>query len=277
MGESSAPAVLVERRGHVGEVVLVRPDRRNALDYRAVLELVSALHELDADDAVGAVLVRGEGRSFCAGGDLEEFRQALASSAYEFHRGGEGWASLMTVVGRMRKPVVVAPHGHALAGGCGIVAAADIAIAAEGTAFGTSEITIGLFPIVIYPTLAKAIGARAARELALTGRRIDAVEAHRLGLVHRVVPADEHLTAARATADEVGSWGRHALGLGKWFMREVDGLPIESATAFAQSIRGAFMATPDLAEGLAAFAEKRSPRFRPSAITDAVDGDAEPS
>ena len=83
----------------------------------------------------------------------------------------------MLMIPRMRTPVVVALHGHAFAGGCGIVAAADVAIAAEGTLFATSEITIGLFPIIVYPTLAKAIGARAAREMALTGRRLDAAEA----------------------------------------------------------------------------------------------------
>jgi methylglutaconyl-CoA hydratase len=252
----------IDRRGGVGELVLARPERRNALDYAAVLELLDALGALDADDGVGAVLIYGEGRSFCAGGDLDEFRRGLTSDAYDFHRGGSGWADLMLSIRSMRKPVVAAPHGHALAGGCGIVAAADVAIAAEGTAFGTSEITIGLFPIVVYPTLVAAVGARAAREMALTGRRLSADEALRLGLVHRVVAADEHLEAARAVAAELASFGPHALALGKWLMAEVDELPVERATRFAQAVRGAFMTTPDFAEGLAAFTEKRPPRFR---------------
>ena len=181
----------------------------------------------------------------------------------------------MLAIPRMRTPVVVAAHGHALAGGCGIVAAADVAIAAEGTVFGTSEISIGLFPIIVYPTLVKAIGSRSAREMALTGRRVTADEAGRLGLVHRVVPTAEHLDVARATAAELTNFGAHALGLGKWFMAAVDGLPVDQATAFAQSVRGSFMTTPDFAEGLAAFAEKRAPRFPrltgrgPAAIDDA--------
>lgn len=258
----SDASVRVDRDGGVAEIVLARPDRRNALDYAAVLELVAALHAVEADDGVGAVLLRGDGRSFCAGGDLSEFRDGLSSTAYDFHRGGEGWAELMLMIPSMRTPVVVAPHGHALAGGCGIVAAADVAIAAEGTVFATSEITIGLFPIIVYPTLATAIGARAAREMALTGRRLDAAEALRVGLVHRVVDADQHLTVARATAAELAAFGAHALGLGKWFMRQVADLPVEAATALAQSARGSFMATPDFAEGLAAFAEKRPPTFR---------------
>jgi enoyl-CoA hydratase/carnithine racemase len=269
-----ADAVRVDRRGGVGEIVLVRPDRRNALDYAAVLELVAALTELESDDSIGAVLVYGEGKSFCAGGDLAEFQRELTTPAYELHRGGAGWAELVLAIPRMRTPVVVAPHGHALAGGCGIVAAADVAIAANDTVFGTSEISIGLFPIIVYPTLVKAVGSRAAREMALTGRRISADEAVRLGLVHRVVPSAEHLDVARAVAAELADFGAHAVGLGKWFIQAVDGLPLEEATAFAQSVRGSFMTTPDFAEGLAAFAEKRPPRFRrrppsPGAIDDA--------
>ena len=256
------PAVRIDRRGGVGEIVLIRPDRRNALDYDAVEQLLAALAELEGDDTVGAVLIHGEGQSFCAGGDLAEFQRGVTDPAFDFHRRGAGWAELMLAIPRMRTPVVVAPHGHALAGGCGIVAAADLAIAAEGTVFGTSEITIGLFPIIVYPTLVKAIGARAARELALTGRRLAADEAARLGLVHRVVDADEHLEVARAATAELAAFGVHAVGLGKWFMDAVDGLPLEQATKFAQSIRGSFMTTPDFAEGLAAFAEKRPPRFR---------------
>jgi methylglutaconyl-CoA hydratase len=255
-------AVRIDRRGGVGEIVLARPARRNALDYAAVLELVGALAELENDDAVGAVLIYGEGRSFCAGGDLAEFQRGLTTPAYDFHRGGAGWADLMLAIPRMHTPVVAAPHGHALAGGCGIVAAADVAIAADGTVFGTSEISIGLFPIIVYPTLVKAIGSRAAREMALTGRRLSAEDACRIGLVHRVVPSAEHLDAARAVAAELAGYGAHALGLGKWFMESVDGLPLEQATAFAQSVRGSFMTTPDFAEGLAAFTEKRPPRFR---------------
>ena len=255
-------SVRIERRGAVGELVLARPERRNALDYAAVGEILEALRTLDHDPDVASVLMYGEGSSFCAGGDLAEFQRGLSTPAYDFHRTGEPWIELMFVIPHMSKPVVVAVHGHTLAGGCGIVATADVAIAAESSQLGTSEIKIGLFPIIVYPSLVKAIGARAARELALTGRRVSAEEACRLGLVHRVVPDETLLDEARAVATDLATLGAHALTLGKWFIREVDELPLDRATAFAQSVRGSFMTTPDFAEGLAAFAERRTPNFR---------------
>ncbi len=246
----------------MAEVVLDRPEQRNALDAGAIAELLGHLRALDADASVGAVLLRGEGRGFCSGADLRELQASGSLSAFAAHDGGQGWADLMTTIPRLRLPVVAAPHGYALAGGCGIVAASDVVIAAAGTQFGVSEIRIGLFPIVVWPTVARAVGARAARELALTGRRIDAEEARRLGLVHHVVDPESHLEEARALTDDLASLGPEALRLGKFLMREVSDLPVETATAFAQSIRGAFLTTPDFAEGVSAFLEKRPPRFR---------------
>ena len=260
---SVAPAFRIERRGGVAEVVLDRADRRNPLDYAAVLELNGHLAALDHDPTVAAVLLRGDGSGFCSGGDLKEFQSAAGSSAFTFHDGGDGWVTLMTAIRTMAKPVIGAPHGYALAGGCGIVAACDVVIAAEGTQFGMSEVRIGLFPIVVLPTVAAAIGHRRAREMALTGRRIDAQEALQVGLVHRVVPADGFLDAARALADEVASLGPDALRLGKELLHQIEGQDIERATVLAKAMRGVFMSTPNFAEGVASFVEKRKPNFRP--------------
>ena len=243
----------------MGELVLARPDRRNALDYAAVGEILEALGTPKT--------IRAWDRCSCTAKDPPSARAGTSPSstrvtatAFDFHRTGELWAELMLVIPRMTKPVVVAVHGHALAGGCGIVATADVAIAAESTQLGTSEIRIGLFPIVVYPSLVKAIGLGGPRARA-HGRRISADEACRLGLVHRVVP-DEALLERRVRSRRSAGLGSHALALGKWFIREVDELPLERATAFAKSIRGSFMTTPDFAEGLAAFTERRPPNFR---------------
>ncbi len=257
------PAWRVEERGLAVELVLDRPERRNPVDYRAAQELVEHLIRLDADPGVGAVLLRGEGSGFCSGGDLREFEATRDLTAAAFHDGGDAWARLMTMIPGLRIPVVCAAHGYALAGGCGLVAAADIAIAAEGTRFGTSEVRIGLFPIIVFPTLARAVGHRRAQELALTGRRIDADEALRIGLVHRVVPASTFEEEARALVDDLASLGPDSLRLGKALMRAVADVPLEPATTLAQAMRGAFMTTDDFAEGVTAFLEKRRPQFRP--------------
>lgn len=261
---SDDQAFAIERNGGVVEVVLDRAERRNPLDYRAVLELVGHLDALDADPTVGAILIRGNGTGFCSGGDLSEFQGSMSSSASEFHDGGEGWARLMTMIPAMRVPVVVAAHGYALAGGCGIVAAADIAVAATTTTFGTSEIRIGLFPIVVLPAMQRAIGARRARELALTGRRIDSAEALHAGLVHRVFADDTFLADARALAADVAGLGPNALRMGKELLATIEDVPFVQATAHAKAMRGSFMTTPDFREGVDAFLAKRPAVFRPS-------------
>ena len=260
----TAAAFRVERAGHVAELVLDRAERRNPLDYVAVLELLDHLDACNRDPSVGAVLLRGEGSGFCSGGDLREFEDARSSSAQTFHDGGAGWARLMTTIPALRVPVICAAHGYALAGGCGIVAASDIALAAATTTFGVSEVRIGLFPIIVLPALARAVGARRARELALSGRRIDADEALRIGLVHRVLPDESFLAHARAVAADVASLGPEALRLGKELLRNIADVPFEPATFLAQAMRGAFMATDDFAEGVRSFHEKRKPSFRPA-------------
>ena len=141
------------------------------------------------------------------------------------------------------------------------MAAADVALAAEGTKFGAAEVKIGLFPLMILPALSTAIGARRAREIALTGRTIMSDEALTIGLVHRVFPADGFVESARAVALEIASLGRTTLRLGKAHLREAEGMSTEMGVEFGRAKRLPFMTSPDFAEGVSAFLEKRPPRF----------------
>jgi methylglutaconyl-CoA hydratase len=238
-----------------------QPERRNALDYPRVAELVAALRQADADPDVRAVVLTGEGVAFSAGGDIGQFREELTADAHAHWASGDGWAELFTLMPRLAVPVIAAVNGHALAGGCGLVALCDLAVAAEGATFGLTEIRIGLFPIVVLPAVRRVIGERATRELALTGRTIDAGEAARLGLVNRVVPAESLAKEAATLAAGLAANPRAVVALGKRLLAETADLPYERAVEHARAMRGVFLATDELAEGVQAFLEKRRPRW----------------
>lgn len=259
--KSRTESVAVIVRDGVAEVVLDQPDRRNPIDYATIDALLSALRSADDDPATRCVLLRGEGKGFCSGGDLNEFRSEFENSSYQLYESGQALSELMTLIPRLSVPVVVAAHGFAMAGGCGLVAAADVALAAEGTKFGAAEVKIGLFPLMILPALNAAIGTRRAREIALTGRTIMSDEALTIGLVHRVLPAEGFVESARAVALEIASLGRTTLRLGKAHLREAEGMSTEMGVEFGRAKRLAFMTSPDFAEGVSAFLEKRPPRF----------------
>ncbi|MDC5696539.1 enoyl-CoA hydratase/isomerase family protein [Intrasporangium calvum] len=242
--------------GAVLELSFNQPERRNPLGYRTVTGLVDTLRRADLSDEVRCVLIYGQGGAFTAGADLAEFSSQLDGSAYEFHATGDAWASLLTLIPRLSKPVVVAAHGYAMAGGVGILAVADVALAAEKTTFASSEVRIGLFPLMILPALSQAVGPRRARELALTGRRFSADEALRIGLVHETVDDEVLLEAARSRATDLAALGKVTLALGKAFLHDIDGLPRESATQLGRAVRGAFMTSPDFQAGVSAFLSK---------------------
>lgn len=258
MTERGSDSCFVEHSGSVAEIVLNRPEQRNALDYATVSALTAALAEADADPGVRAILLRGEGSCFCSGGDLSEFQDGIGQSALTYHDAGDVWAELMDGLPRQRVPVIVAAHGYALAGATGIVAAADVVVAAEGTRFGLPEINVGLFPAIVFATVAAAVGPSAARELALTGRRIDTQEALRLGLVHHVAPLGDELARARDLAQTMTERGADVLRLGKQLMRGAAGRPVEDGTALGKAMRGAFMETDDFRAGVARFITKPS-------------------
>jgi len=253
--------VLTTRQdGRVRTLVLDDPDRRNALDYAAVGELVAALEAAAADPGVGCVVLTGAGSAFSAGGDLRQFRREIDSSdATADWTTGAGWEQLIAGIPRLRVPVVAAVNGPALAGACGLVAACDVAIAASSATLGVTEVRLGLFPIVVLPALIRAVGPRAARELALTGRVVDADEAQRLGLVHRVVPDAELAATAAGVAAELAALAPTALAMGKALLAELTDLPHDAAVRHGRAMRGAFLHTADLREGVDAFLEKRRP------------------
>ena len=223
------PHVLTHIDQRVATVTLNDPRRRNPLSDAVIAELADALRRCDADPEVGCVVLAGAGETFSAGADLAEFRAGLDAGSVDHWLSGEAWGDLFRLIPAMGKPVVASVKGHALAGGSGLVALCDLAIAADNARFGTPEINIGLFPLFIFPALIRTIGRRNALELCLTGRSIDAAEALRMGLVNRVVPLAELEAATTTLARELAGKPPRSMQLGKHAFYRMADLDYNSA------------------------------------------------
>jgi len=250
-------------------LTLDAPERRNALDYATVAALVAALRDGEADPAVGAFLIRAEGPVFSAGADLREFQRELDSSATDFYESGGIWEELFVLAPTLGTPLVIEVGGATRAGAVGLVALGDIVLASEDATFALSEIAIGLFPIMVMPMVMRVIGFRAAQELALTGRVLSADEAQRSGLVSRVVDAADLRAEAGSVAASLAASAPRAMAYGRSLVARLADLPYAEAVHHARTMRGTFLHTADVREGVAAFLEKRRPAWTaPSAATN---------
>lgn len=253
----AAPRIRVIADGAVARVALSRPEARNAFDDRLIADLTDAFAGLSRDPRIRAILLSGDGPSFCAGADIAWMRRAGGYTQEQNVADAECMARMLGAIDDCRHPVVAAIHGHAIGGGVGLAAAADIAIAAEGTVFSLAEVKLGILPSVISPYVLRAIGARYARDLFLTGDRFDAREAFRIGLVHAVVPAAELEEACRHKIDSLLSSGPEAVGVAKHLIAQVSRLSPEEAMPLTVRTIAERRASEEAREGLTAFLEKR--------------------
>lgn len=259
MAESTLTRLRVERDGSVASVTLARPEVRNAFDDILIAELTRMFSELGSDAATRVVLLAGDGPSFCSGADVAWMRKAGGYSRSENEADAEKMAKMLRGIDACPKPVVALVHGAAIGGGVGLVAAADIAIAEEGTVFSLAEVKLGILPSVISPYVLRAIGPRAARDLFLTGDRFDALEAHRIGLVHAVVPGSELAAAGAKKAASLLTSGPEAVGIAKRLIAQVTGKSPDEAMALTVRTIAERRASDEAKEGLTAFLEKRLP------------------
>lgn len=258
MSESN---ILFQSDGVIARITLNAPKQRNALTYTMVQALIAALRRADADVAVRAILLSAAGDNFSAGGNLREFAAEIDESAMKHWESGALWEELFSLVPQMKKPVIGAVQGYALAGGCGLAALCDLAVAAEDAKFGMTEIRIGLFPLLVLPALLRAVGQKKALELALSGTIIDAPEAKSIGLVNRVVPRAELEETALALARDLADKSPEAMQLGKRLFWDTAGMTYAQALSFARSLRVSYMLSENLREGTHAFLEKRKPNW----------------
>jgi methylglutaconyl-CoA hydratase len=242
-------ALRVEQSGDLLSVVMARPERRNAFDADLIRELTDAF--ADVGDDVRAVLLAGEGKSFSAGADVEWMRSSVELSYEENVADARRLRKMLETMDSCPAPVVARVHGHALGGGCGLVACADIVVSAPDTRFAFSEVKLGIIPAVISPFALAKIGPGAARRYFVTGEVFDAATALRIGLVHEV--AEELDAAVARIVAELRTAGpeaaRHAK---KLVLERPDGLGTERRIAQRRT-------SEEGQEGLKAFLEKRDP------------------
>ncbi|UCE86598.1 MAG: enoyl-CoA hydratase/isomerase family protein [Deltaproteobacteria bacterium] len=251
--------VRCERRGPVAVLTLDRPKAFNALS-RAVLEALLAHAEaIAADGAVRAVVVTGAGRAFSAGADIDEMRPMNALAAEAFSRLGHRAFHALENLG---VPTLAAVNGFALGGGCELACACDWIYASSAARFGQPEVNLGLIPgFGGTSRLLRRVGVAWAREIVLTGERLDAETALRIGLVNRVFEPDALLDAAIRVGETIATRGPLAVAAAKRVMQAGQDANVEVAHALEQSAFGAVFATADREEGIEAFLEKREPKF----------------
>lgn len=253
--------------GGVLRIWLDRPALRNALEPELIKHLTDAFAQAADATAVRVVVLGGRGSAFCAGADLNWMKAAAGYGPQQNEADAARLAALLRAIARCPKPTIARVHGPAFAGGMGLVAACDMAVATPAAKFCLSETKLGLLPAMISPYVIRAIGERAAQRWFLTAEVFDAAEAHRLGLIHQVAADEAALDAAvDALAGHLLAAGPQALAETKRLIRDVAGRPIDDALVADTASRIAKVRASDEGrEGIASFLDKRKPRWHPDA------------
>lgn len=241
----------------VATVTICNPTKRNPIGTAQAEEIVSALERLDRDADVRVIVITGANEAFSAGGDLDEFLATIDSGATALWDTGEPWQRLFSIIPSLSKPVIARVAGPAMAGGCGLVASCDFALAAENARFATPEIKIGLFALLILPMLIRRIGERHALDMVLTGRTIDAAEAMRFGLVNKVVPRGQLDISVDGLTSQFAAIPPATMARAKHAFRTISAAGFTEGMEIARGIRGAFMGSNELKEGISRFLQER--------------------
>lgn len=245
----------------VATITLSRPEKRNAISPQMIEELLAVLTEIETGPA-RVVIITGAGKAFCAGMDLEALA-ALAGFSHEQNlEDSRRMARLFRRLYFFPKPLIAAVNGAAIAGGAGIATMCDFTLAVPEANFGYSEVKIGFIPALVSVFLRRQIGEKRARDLLLTGRIFDAVEAHTLGLVNEVVPADKLMARAKELADSLIAASPTSLIRTKLLLRRCAEVEIDREIELAVQENAAIRSTADFKEGLSAFLEKRPPKWK---------------
>jgi len=251
--------IIVEKENHIGIITLNRPEELNTFTTTLAGELDQSLVDMDQDKEIRVIIIKGNGRVFCAGIDVSVLPM---KSILEYRPWIQDMERMSLTIAHMVKPVIVAAHGVAAANGAGLVAAADLAIIAEGTRIGTTAINVGLFCMGPAVPLSRSLGRKLSLEMLLTGDFIDAERAERIGLVNKVVPPDKLMDEAMNLASKLASKSPIALQMGKKAFYTMSDMEFEKALEYSNEMFAELCTTEDAIEGVRAFREKREPVWK---------------
>jgi len=256
----SYETLLVDSRDGVGTVTLNRPEVRNALNPTMLGELEAALGALETDAATHVIVLRGAGdKAFCAGADLKGVGNR--GTTLQARESFSGLQRVLESMARMRTPLIAQVHGFALAGGCGLAAGCDIVVAADDAIFGLPEIKIGLLPLIVMAPILRSVGRKRAMLMILTGEQVPARDAYTMGLVSRLVPRAELESTVGALARMLAGFSPTALGVAKEAAAMVPDMDYAAALRYLRELLTLVALSDDAREGIAAFFEKRAPRW----------------
>jgi methylglutaconyl-CoA hydratase len=257
MTAAASTSTRYEVRGRAAWITLDSPENRNALSAPLVKELGDHLRGAIDDPEVRVIVLTGNGPAFCAGADLKNRGDAVAPGSDR----ANPFVEVLRLMWDGPKPVIAAVNGHAFGGGIGLVAGADVAIAAENARFSFSEVRLGLIPAMISVVVLPKLGTHQAMRLFLTGDRFPAEKAREYGLLHRVVAPEELVSAVQEEIDAIALGGPIAIAEAKKLIRTVSRLPMDQAFGYAEEKINELFRSAEAAEGMSAFVAKRKPKW----------------
>jgi methylglutaconyl-CoA hydratase len=250
-----------EKDGRIGRVTFNRPEIHNAFNGTVITEMTDVFAQIANDDDLRVVLLTGEGKSFCAGADLNWMRGVIKQSFEQNLAESNALAELFYAIYTCRRPVIGRINGAAIGGGTGFVAVCDIAIAARSAKFSFSEVKIGVVPACIGPYVAKKMGEGKARELFITGERMNGDRAYEVGLVNQVVDDDQLDAAVEKLTKSVLSSGPEAVAMAKRLVSAVPGMTPEEFKPYTAEMIAKLRISDEGQEGMDAFLSKRKPNW----------------
>ncbi len=248
--------IIYEIKNGVAFITLNRPDKRNALNDRIITELRDAMVAAEADDQVRVVILRGAGKDFCAGADLAQLEKSAQASVLENLEGASRMAELFLTMRRLKKPVIAAVHGRALAGGAGLASACDMVIAAGSAQFCYTEVKIGFVPAIVMSIARRNLGEKRAFEILATGKTFSAEEAAQIGFINRVSDDAGFESEVEKYAAEISQLSASALMLTKYLLYQIDSMSFEQAIRAGVDLNIIARQTPDCQNSVRKFLSK---------------------